>query len=208
MDIGIIKFNEKIKGSIFLLRHFIFTTIPILCISYLELSQTELLKWVFALPFMYLMAVNDYNRLFTLFKNPLPIFMILAFGSMICALFPVKMFYISLLLLLFRVVIAFDIIKIINLKNMNSITERQKIIIVSSGFFIIYLAFYENVEFTFSFERWLGNIAEFLGSHFVLTIGLIARAFKKINLNGIFIGQAIVTAVYYLSFILESSLAI
>jgi len=80
MDIGIIKFNEKIKGSIFLLRHFIFTTIPILCISYLELSQTELLKWVFALPFMYLMAVNDYNRLFTLFKNPLPIFMILVFG--------------------------------------------------------------------------------------------------------------------------------
>ena len=117
-----ILFNKKIKGGIYLLRHFVYSLIPIFLVFYFEISQTEPIKWVIVLPFMYLIGVNDYNRFFTflpnskftLFKKPLPFFMILVLLSIICGMFPIKAFLLSILCIFFRIIMAFNITSIKN----------------------------------------------------------------------------------------------
>jgi hypothetical protein len=107
-----ILFNKKIKGGIYLLRHFVYSLIPIFLVFYFEISQTEPIKWVIVLPFMYLIGVNDYNRFFTLFKKPLPFFMILVLLSIICGMFPIKAFLLSILCIFFRIIMVFNITSI------------------------------------------------------------------------------------------------
>lgn len=198
---GSTNFNVKTKGWVFLIRHLIYSYVPYFLINSFELSQTEIRKWIIAIPFMYLMSVNDYNRLYTIYRNPLPIFIILVIVSLIVALFPNDLIILLAIAILFRLYISTNFYK----KNMNSLSEKQQIIIISAGFFILHLFFYEHVNFTSSIEDWLGNVFEFAGAHFVLTVGLIVRIFKKYSLKGVFIGQAVITSLFYFSKILELS---
>ena len=102
-------FNKKIKGSSYIFRHFLYSLIPVFFIFYFSLSQTELMKWVVVIPAMYLMSVNDYNRFFTLFKHPLPYFVIITLLSLICGMFPVRLLWLSILVIIFRIIMAFNI---------------------------------------------------------------------------------------------------
>jgi len=105
-------FDKKIRGGIYFLRHFVYSLIPIFLVFYFEISQTEPIKWVIVIPFMYLIAVNDYNRSYTLFKKPLPFFMILVLLSVICGMFPIKAFLLSTLCIIFRIIMSFNITSI------------------------------------------------------------------------------------------------
>ena len=191
---SLLNFNIKIKGGVFLLRHFLYTYIPLFLITYLNITQTEPLKWVIVFPFMYLMAVNDYNRLFTLFKKPLPIFMCIVIASIICALFPVEMLYLSIALILFRILLAFNIgnkkntneeinntSKTFNVKN---ITDKQLIIITLIASALI-LYFFGERRFYFNFGSILSWIGYFLGYNLILTISLIVWYFKKYSIKPI-----------------------
>ena len=191
---SLLNFNIKIKGGVFLLRHFLYTYIPLFLITYLNITQTEPLKWVIVFPFMYLMAVNDYNRLFTLFKKPLPIFMGMVIASIICGLFPVEMLYLSIALILFRILLAFNIgnkkntneeinntSKTFNVKN---ITDKQLIIITLIASALI-MYFFGEKQKTFD-EDWqtvVTWIVYFLAYNFILTISLIIWIFKKYSIK-------------------------
>ena len=113
-----ITFNKKINGITFLFRHFVFTSIPVFLIFYFSLSQAEPMKWVVVLPAGYLILVNDYNRLFTMFKQPLPLFVINILLSVACGVFPIKLFWLSILGVLFRIIMAFNITNLS--KNLNN----------------------------------------------------------------------------------------
>jgi hypothetical protein len=102
-------FNKRIKGSSYIFRHFLYSSIPIFFIYYFSLSQIEPMKWFVVLPAMYLISVNDYNRFFTLFKQPLPYFIILVLLSIICGMFPVIFLWLSILCIIFRIIMAFNI---------------------------------------------------------------------------------------------------
>ena len=191
---SLLKFNIKIKGGIYLLRHFIYTIIPVLYISILNLSVIDPLKWIVVIPMMYLMAVNDYNRLFTLFKKPLPVFMAMVIVSIICGLFPVEMLYLSFALILFRILLAFNIgnkkntneeinntSKTFNVKN---ITDKQLIIITLIASALI-MYFFGEKQKTFD-EDWqtvITWIVYFLAYNFILTISLIIWIFKKYSIK-------------------------
>lgn len=106
---SLFQFNNEIKGVVFLIRHIIYSLISAFYVYYYNISSTEPLKWIVVIPMMYLMAVNDYNRLFTLYKKHLPIFMIMLLASLICGVFPQEMFYLSITIIVFRFLLAFNI---------------------------------------------------------------------------------------------------
>lgn len=187
-------FNIQIKGGIYLLRHFIYVSIPITLVITLQLEVHSPIKWLCVIPAMYLMCVNDYNRLFTLFKNPLPIFMIMVLVSVVCGIFPEELLWLSSLGILFRILLAFnignkktenneEIINKQNPSNMNTFFEenRQLILYVNLVLaYLIYLNLGNHLRFVDdNLIYQIGNLFEFLGGSFLLVIYVLFKKFKK-----------------------------
>tara|TARA_B100000963_G_scaffold345438_1_gene349543 strand:+ start:20 stop:676 length:657 start_codon:yes stop_codon:yes gene_type:complete len=195
---SLVNFNIQLKGGIFLFRHFLFTSIPVIIVLMLQLEVNSPIKWLSVLPAMYLIAVNDYNRLYTLFKNPLPIFMIMVLVSVVCGIFPNELLWLSSLGILFRILLAFNIGNkkieqnqdLINQKkssNMKTFLEENRKILLALNLIVAYILFlYLNNHLRLVDDNlWyqINNLMYFIGGHFLLLIYVIFKAFKKQELE-------------------------
>ncbi|MDA7578591.1 hypothetical protein N8692_03820 [Flavobacteriales bacterium] len=191
---SLVNFNLKLKGGIFLFRHFLFTSIPVIIVIMLQLEVNSPAKWLSVLPAMYLIAVNDYNRLYTLFKNPLPIFMIMVLISVVCGIFPNELLWLSSLGIFFRILLVFNIgnkqieqnQNLINQKNSSNMktfleTNRKMIIYINLIVaYIFYLNINEHIRLVENNLRYqIGNIAEFTGSTGFLLIYVIYKNIRN-----------------------------
>jgi len=194
---SLFNFNLHIKGGIFLFRHFLYTLFPLIIVSSLQLEVNSPIKWLVVLPFMYLMAVNDYNRLFTLFKNPLPIFMITVLVSVVCGVFPKELFWFSRVAFLFRIMLAFNIgnkatenpKNPLNQKslNMKSFFKKNRVIILTVNFILAYFLFLflnghlRIVDQNFNYQ--LNNLFYFIGGNIFFVGYFIFKIVKKEQLD-------------------------
>ena len=202
--LSLVNFNLPLKGFSYLMRNLIYTVFPLILILSLGLNQLEPTKWIIVIPFMYLMAINDYNRLYTLFPTPLPIFIIMLLVSLPAVISPGKFIILTNIIILWRLIMAFNIgnkknNKILNMKNLKTPLKENEITVTSLKAFITinftaciiaFSIFWSNPINYLIGDGLLDNLnhltnwlMELIGTTIILFIALIVHLTKKKGLS-------------------------